>query len=171
MEKECQGDVKTEYCRVCKNVQHQVRQCTRQMVIKCFHKERQQRGRNKITATSIKMLMGIVWVAIQMPHKISYTKEETNPRGAAGYRLTSEFKRKISGDIREKLSVPFLRHVMQEAINLEKEHGSSLGYSEYKIRRFQYRVDMKLMKYNGLHLMAAGHEEHQYEELNGFIFE
>ena len=120
MEKECQGDVKTEYCRVCKNVQYQVRLCTRQMVIKCFHKERQQWGRNKITATSIKTLMAIAWVAIQMPHKISYTKEETSPQGAAGYRLTSKFKREISGDIREKLPVPFLRHVMQQAINLRE---------------------------------------------------
>ena len=67
-----------------------------------------------MTATSIKALMAIVWVGIQMPHKISYTEEETSPREAqAGYRLTFEFKIEISRDIREKLPVPFLWHVMQ----------------------------------------------------------
>ena len=123
------------------------------------------RGRDKITATSIKTLMAIAWVGIQVPHKISYTEEETR------YRLTFEFKREISGDIREKLPVPFLRQVMQQAINLEKEHGPNIGYSEYKIRHSRYRVDVKFIKYSGLHPMAAGHKEHQSEEVDGFTFE
>ena len=55
-----------------------------------------------------------------MANKISYNKEGTSPRGAAGYCLTFEFKKETSGDIREKLPVPFLRHVMQQAINVEK---------------------------------------------------
>ena len=92
--------------------------------------------------------MAIAWVEIQMPHKISYTEEQTIPRGAAGYRLTFGFKREISGDIREKLPVPFLRHVIQQAINLEKEHGHGIDYSEYKIRRLRYQVDVKFMKYS-----------------------
>ena len=54
IEKERQEDVKMEYCRVCKNVQHQVWLWTRQMEIKCFHKERQQWRRDEITAISIK---------------------------------------------------------------------------------------------------------------------
>ena len=48
-------------------------------------------------------------------------------------RLTFEFKREIAGDIREKLPIPFPRHVMQQAINLEKEHGPDIGYNEYPI--------------------------------------
>ena len=93
MEKERQEDVKRAYCRVCKNLQHQVRLWTRQMEIKCFHKERQQWERDKLTITSTKALMAIAWVEIQMPHKITYAEEETSPRGAAGYRLTFDFKR------------------------------------------------------------------------------
>ena len=134
VEKEVQKDVKTEYCRVCKNVQHQVQLWTREMEIKCFHNERQKWGRDKI-ASSIKTLMAIAWAGIQMPHKISYTEEETSPRETARYRLIFEFKKETSGDISEKLPVPFLRHVMQQSINLEKEHESNIGYREYKIRR------------------------------------
>ena len=51
-------------------------------------------GRDKTTATSIKTLMAIAWLGIQMPHKITYTEEETSPRG---YRLTFDFKRDIRG--------------------------------------------------------------------------
>ena len=79
LEKQCQEDVKIEYCRVCKNLQYQVRLWTRQMEIKYFHKERQQWGRDKVTATSIKTLMAIVLVGIEMSHKISYIEEETSP--------------------------------------------------------------------------------------------
>ena len=60
---------------------------------------------------------------------------------------------------------------MQQAINLEKEHGPDIRYSEYKIRRSWYQVDVKFMKYSGLHPMAAGHEDHRYEEVEVFIFE
>ena len=106
-----------------------------------------------------------------MPHKISYTEEETSPRETARYRLIFEFKKETSGDISEKLPVPFLRHVMQQSINLEKEHESNIGYREYKIRRSWYRVDVNLMKYSGLHPMAAEHKNQQYEEVDGFIVE
>ena len=57
------------------------------MEIEGFHKERQLWGRDKITATSIKTLMTIAWVGIQMPNKITYNEEETSPRGAAGSKL------------------------------------------------------------------------------------
>ena len=56
--------------------------------------------------------MAIAWAGMQMPNKISYSEEETGPRGAAGYRLTFEFKKETPGGIRRKLPVPFLRHVM-----------------------------------------------------------
>ena len=71
-------------------------------------------GRDKTTAMSIKTLMAIAWLGIQMPHKITYTEEETSPRGAAGYRLAFDFKREISGDIRVKLPVPFLQYWVQQ---------------------------------------------------------
>ena len=129
LKKERQENTKTEYCRVCKNLQHKVRLWTRQIEIKCFHKEKQQWGRDRITAMSIKTLIGIAWV--QMPHKITYTEKETSPQGAAG----------LTGDIREKLPVPFMRHVMQQTINLEQEHGPDMRHSEYKIRHSRYRVD------------------------------
>ena len=60
---------------------------------------------------------------------------------------------------------------MQQAINLEKEHGPNIGYSEYRIRHSRYRVDVKFIKYSGLHPMAVGHKEHQSEEVDGFTFE
>ena len=104
-----------------------------------------------------------------MPHKIAYNEEETSPRGVPGYRLTFEFKREVAGDIREKLPVPFLRHVMQQTVNLEEEHGPDIGFSEYKIRRSRYRVDVKFMKYSGLPSIAAGHEDHQHEEVEGLF--
>ena len=84
MEKEGKKDVKTEYCRVCKFVEHQVQLWTREIEIKCFHKEREQWGREKITASSIKTLMAMGWTGIQMPHKIPYNEEGISPRGAAG---------------------------------------------------------------------------------------
>ena len=92
--------------------------------------------------------MGIAWAGMQMHHKISYSEEETSPQGAVGYRLTFEFKKETPGGIRRKLPVPFLRHVMQQVINLEKEHRPDFGYSEYKIRNVQYRVDVKFLKYS-----------------------
>ena len=48
-----------------------------------------------------------------------------------------EFKEEVHRNIRETLAVSFLRHVMQQAIILEEEHGLDIGYSEYKIRRSQ----------------------------------
>ena len=97
MKKEGKKDLTTEYCRVCKIVQHQVQLWTREIEIKCFHKEKEQWGRDKITTSSINILMAIAWVGIQMPRKISYNEEGTSPRGAAGYRLTFEFKKRHQG--------------------------------------------------------------------------
>ena len=146
VKKEHQIDLKTEYCRVCKKVQDQMRPWTRRIEIRCFHKEREQCGRDMLTKSSIKTLMAIAWVEIQMPKKDIYVEEETSPRGAAAYNITFNFNKKVTGDIRDKLPVPFLRHVMQQAIISEKEHGPDIGYSEFKIRRTKCRVDVKFMK-------------------------
>ena len=70
---------------------------------------------------------------IKIPHKITYTKEEISPRWAAGYGLTFKFKREM----------PFLQHVMQQAIKLEKEHGPDIGYSKYRIRWYKKTVATK----------------------------
>ena len=62
---------------------------------------------------------------------------------------------------------------MQHAINLEEENGPDIGYSDYKIRRFPYRVEIKFFKYGGLHPMALGQEEDRHEEVwedGGFMF-
>ena len=171
MEKDGKKDVKTEYCRMCKSVQHQVQLWTKDIEIKCFHKEKEQWGRDKITVSSLKTLMAVVLAGMQMPHKISYSEEETSPRGAAGYRLTFEFKKETPGDLRDKLPVPFLGHGIQQLINLEKEHGPDIGYSEYKIRCTRYRVNVIFLKYSWLHPIAAGHENERYEEVDGFILE
>ena len=64
---------------------------------KMLSQEKEQWGRDKITTSSIKILMAIAWVGIQMPRKISYNEEGTSPRGAAGYRLTFEFKKRHQG--------------------------------------------------------------------------
>ena len=170
LKKKHQVDVKTDNCRVCKKVQDQVRPWTRRIEVKCFHKEKEQWGRDKLTKSSIKTLMAIAWVEIQMPKKISYFEEQTSPGGAAGCKITLDFKREVTGDIREKPPVPFLRHVMQQAIVLEKEHGPDIGYSDFKVRRTECRVDVKFMKYSGLHPIPAGYEDRE-EEMEGFIFE
>ena len=106
-----------------------------------------------------------------MPHKISYSEEETGPRGAAGYRLTFEFKKETSGGIRRKLPVPFLRHVMQQVINSEKEHRPDIGYSEYKIRNGRYQVDVLFLKYSWRASHVRGARRQWYEEVDGFILE
>ena len=54
---------------------------------------------------------------------------------------------------------------MQQAINLEKVHEPDIGYSEYKIRRSRYRMDVKFLKHSWLHPMTAGHEDERYEEV------
>ena len=103
-------------------------------------------GKGQVDESSIKTLMAIAWVEIQMPKKDTYVEEEISPRGAAAYNITFNFNKKVTGDIRDKLRVPFLRHVMQQAIISEKEHGPDIGYSEFKIRRIKCRVDVKFMK-------------------------
>ena len=106
-----------------------------------------------------------------MLEKIAYSEEKTSPWGAAGYKIKFEFTKEVTGDIREKRLVPFLRHVMQQPIILEKEHGSDIGYSDVKYRRWKYRVNVNFIKYSGLYLIPAGYEEDLEEEMEGFIFE
>ena len=91
-----------------------------------------------------------------MPCKVTYTEEGTTRRGPAGYKITYEFQKGAPENIREKIPVFFLRHVMQQAINLEEEKGPDIGYSDHKIRPFPYRLEITLCKYNGLHPMVLG---------------
>ena len=81
-----------------------------------------------------------------------------------------EFAKEVTGGIKEKPSVPFLRHATQQAIILGKKHELDIGYSEVKIRRWKYRVDAKFLKYSGLHSIPGGYEENLEEEMEGFIF-
>ena len=112
--------------------------------------------------------MMIALLNIQMLQKITYIEEEASQRGGAGYKIRYEFMEEVRENIRETLPVPFLWHVMQQAINLEGEHGPDIWYSDYKIRRCQYWLEVKFLKYSGLHPIAAGHEEDRYEELGGW---
>ena len=41
--------------------------------------------------------------------KIMYIEEKKSPQWAAGYKVTFDFNKKVTRDIREKLLVPFLR--------------------------------------------------------------
>ena len=67
---------------------------------------------------SIKRLMMIALLNIQMLQKITYIEEEASQRGGAGYKIRYEFMEEVRENIRETLPVPFLWHVMQQAINL-----------------------------------------------------
>ena len=82
-----------------------------------------------------------------------------------GYKIAYEFTKEASKDAKEKIPIYFLRYVMQHGINLEEENGSDIGYSEYKIWRFPCRVEVKLLKYGGLHPMSLGRKEDRYEEV------
>ena len=81
-----------------------------------------------------------------------------------------EFTKEVTGNIREKLPVPFLRYATQQAIILEKERGLDIGYNDVKIRRWKYRVDIKFLKCSGLHPIPGGYEEDLEEEMEGLIF-
>lgn len=62
--------------------------------------------------------MMIALLNIQMLQKITYIEEEASQRGGAGYKIRYEFMEEVRENIRETLPVPFLWHVMQQAINL-----------------------------------------------------
>ena len=49
------------------------------VIMDTTNREKQQWGRDRITEMSMETLMAIAWVEIQMPHKITYTEEETSP--------------------------------------------------------------------------------------------
>ena len=147
-----------------------MRLLTELIEIKCFHKEREQRGRDKLTKMSVKTLMAKPLVGIQVPQKITYVEEGTSQRMGARYKIIYEFKEEVPGNIKETYPVLFLRHVMQQAIILEKEHGPDVRYSDYKIRCSQYRLEVKFYKYHGLHPIATDHEQDRYEVVGSLIF-
>lgn len=136
-------EAKIENWTVCKKLRHQVQLWTKRMEIKSFHKER---DRDRSTKISMKTLMAIALVVIQMPQKITYVEEGTSARWGAGYKIKYEFKEKVPGNIRETLPVLFVHHVIQQAVILEEKHGPDIGYSDYKIRRSQYHFEVNSLQ-------------------------
>ena len=100
-----------------------------------------------------------------MPQKVRYSEEGTTRRGPASYKITYEYSKEAPKDVKEKIPVYFLRHVMQHTINLSEEKGPDIGYSEFKVRHFPCRVEVTFLKYGGLHPMSLGQEEDRYEEV------
>ena len=88
----------------------------------------------------------------------------------ARYKIIYEFKEEVPGNIKETYPVLLVRHVMQQAIVLEKEHGPDVRYSDYKIRCSQYRLEVKFYKYHGLYPIATDHEQDRYEVVGSLIF-
>lgn len=81
--------------------------------MKCFHKEREDWGREKLTKMSLKTLMAIAIAVVQGPLKITYVKKDTSRRGAAEYKIIYNFHEGNPVNIKETLLVLFLRHVVQ----------------------------------------------------------
>ena len=59
-------------CAVCKRLQYQMHLWVQRLEIKCFHKEREHWGREKLTKMSVKTLMAIAIAGVQVPRKIMY---------------------------------------------------------------------------------------------------
>ena len=133
--------------------------------VKCFHKEREHWGRDKLTyMSSIITLKAIAVVGAQVPLQVTYTEESTSRRRGAKYKIIYKFEKGSPENIREKISVLFMQHEMQQAVNLDEENGPDIGYSDYKIGHFQYRLKINFFKYSALHSMALGHEEDRHED-------
>ena len=84
-----------------------------------------------------------------------------------------ELQKGTPENIKEKITILFLQHVMQRAVNLEEEKERDNRYCDYKIRCFPRRVEAKFLKYGRLHPMSLGQEEDRYEEVwgdGGLIF-
>lgn len=56
----------------------------------------------------------------KVPQKVTYTEERESRRGGSEYKTIYEFEKVTPENIRESIPVLFLRHVMQQAINLDK---------------------------------------------------
>ena len=90
--------------------------------VKCFHKEREHWGRDKLTyMSSIITLKAIAVVGAQVPLQVTYTEESTSRRRGAKYKIMYKFEKGSPENIREKISVLFMQHDMQQAINLDEE--------------------------------------------------
>ena len=137
-------------CALCKKLQEQMGMWTQRFEVKCFRLKREQWGKDKLTEMSVKSLMALAVVEAQVPQKVTYSEEGTTRRGPAVYKIAYEFPKGAPKDIKEKIPIHFLWHVMQHAISLEEETGPDSGYSEYKIRHFPCRVEIKFLKYGGL---------------------
>ena len=141
--------------------------------VKCFWLKREQWSKDKLTTMSTKTLTAIVVVETQVPHKVTYVEKSTTRRGSARNKAVYEFQKGTAENIREKIPIFFFRHIPQNAINLGEENGPDIEYSEYKIRRLLRRVEIKFLKYGGLHPMDLGQEGDRDEEVwedGGLIF-
>ena len=150
---------------VCKSLQQQTGVWMQRFKVKCFRLKREQWGKNKLTRMSTKTLTAIVVVEAQVPHKVTYVEKSTTRRGSARYKTVYEFQKGMAENIREKIAIFFFRHMTQNAINLEEENGPDIEYSEYKIRHFPRRVEIKFLKYGELHPMDLGQEGDRDEEV------
>ena len=95
-------------------------------------------------------------------------KKARPEEGQPETKLCTNFKKE-----RQKIPIFFFRHITQNAINLGEENGPDIEYSEYKIRRLLRRVEIKFLKYGGLHPMDLGQEGDRDEEVwedGGLIF-
>ena len=78
-------------------------------------------GRDKLTyMSSIITLKGIAVVGAQVPLKVTYREESTSRRRGARYKIIYKFEKGSPENIRETISVLFMQHEMQQAINLDE---------------------------------------------------
>ena len=90
--------------------------------VKCFHKEREHWGWEKLNhMSSIITLKVIAVIGAQVPVKVTYTEESTSRRWEARYKIMYKFEKGSPENLREKISVLFMQHDMQQAINLDEE--------------------------------------------------
>ena len=71
--------------------------------------------------SSIITLKVIAVIGAEVPVKVTYTEESTSRRWGARYKIMSKFEKGSPENIREKISVLFMQHDMQQAINLDEE--------------------------------------------------
>ena len=149
-------------CAECKIIQQQMCLQMHRFEVKYFHKKREHWGRDKLNyMSSIITLMAIVVAGAQVALKVTYMEESTSKRGGVRYKITYKFEKRITENIRETIPVLSMQHEMQQAINLDEENRPDIGYSDYKIRHFQYRLKIKFIKYSALYSMTLEEDRHE----------
>ena len=75
-------------CAVCKMIEQQMCLQMQRFEVKCFHKEREHWGSDKLTYMgSTITLKAIAVVGAQVPMKVTYTEESTSRRRGARYKI------------------------------------------------------------------------------------